>query len=77
MAETPLQVNEHIRYILLNRTSDAPMDIAMTGYSKPDDAGLVKEYGAAGVTWWMESLHGYRGTLNELMTRIKAGPPVI
>ena len=77
LAETPVQVNEHIRYILLNRTSDMPFDVAMTGYSKPGDVSLVRDYAAAGVTWWMESLHGYRGTLDELMARVKAGPPTI
>jgi probable F420-dependent oxidoreductase len=75
MTETPVEVNEHIRYVLLHRDSDAPMDIAITGYSEPGETAIVQDYAAAGVTWWFESLHGYRGNFDALMARIKAGPP--
>lgn len=56
-------------------TSDAPFDIALTGYSRPSDGALAREYEDAGVTWWLESLHGFRGSVDEMMARVLAGPP--
>lgn len=29
----------------------------------------------AGATWWVEHLHGYRGSMEQLVTRVRAGPP--
>jgi len=36
---------------------------------------MVNEYADAGATWWLESLHGMRGSFEELLQRIEAGPP--
>jgi hypothetical protein len=48
----------------------------MTGASKPGERTLPAEYAAAGVTWWLESLFGWRGTQDEMMARVREGPPV-
>ena len=32
-------------------------------------------YAAVGVTWWLESLSGLRGSFDELLVRVEAGPP--
>lgn len=29
----------------------------------------------AGATWWLEHLHGYRGSVERLVQRVKVGPP--
>jgi probable F420-dependent oxidoreductase len=50
-------------------------DIALTGYSSANDRGLVQEYEQAGVTWWLESLHGRRGSIEQMLERARAGPP--
>jgi len=53
-----------------------PLDIAISGVSQPGEDGLVREYAAAGATWWLESLFGLRGSVDELRERIRRGPPV-
>jgi hypothetical protein len=57
------------------RDNPAPFEVAMTGYSTPADGALAREFCQAGVTWWLESLHGYRGTFDEMLARVKGGPP--
>jgi alkanesulfonate monooxygenase SsuD/methylene tetrahydromethanopterin reductase-like flavin-dependent oxidoreductase (luciferase family) len=51
-----------------------PFDVAITGVSEPEDHALRDEYGAAGATWWLESLHDLRGTLQSTLERVAAGP---
>jgi hypothetical protein len=36
---------------------------------------LPHAYQVAGATWWLESIHGKRGSLDEMMARVEAGPP--
>ena len=50
-------------------------DIAVFGFSAPSEADVVAAYGAAGATWWLESLSPLRGSLDELLARVEAGPP--
>jgi hypothetical protein len=50
--------------------------VAVDGYSEASDPTLPRAYGAAGATWWLESIHGVRGTLGEMVARVGAGPPV-
>ena len=57
------------------RDIPAPFEVAMTGYSTPADGALAREFCQAGATWWLESLHGYRGTFDEMLARVKGGPP--
>jgi alkanesulfonate monooxygenase SsuD/methylene tetrahydromethanopterin reductase-like flavin-dependent oxidoreductase (luciferase family) len=71
----PEQIAQDIAYIHSHRTTNSPFAIAITGYSTPNDAALVQEYADAGVTWWLELLHGYRGSFDELLARVEAGPP--
>jgi alkanesulfonate monooxygenase SsuD/methylene tetrahydromethanopterin reductase-like flavin-dependent oxidoreductase (luciferase family) len=52
-----------------------PFDVAVFGYSEPEQPELVPAFGAAGATWWLESLSLMRGPLDELLTRVEAGPP--
>lgn len=54
------------------RTSK-PFDVVVGGYTAPNERMLVAEYAAAGATWWLESLHGMRGTTEELFARVAAG----
>lgn len=55
----------------------APIDIAVTGVSEPGEPNLVREYADAGVTWWLETLHGLRADFATLLARVHAGPPII
>jgi alkanesulfonate monooxygenase SsuD/methylene tetrahydromethanopterin reductase-like flavin-dependent oxidoreductase (luciferase family) len=54
-----------------------PFEVAVDGVSEPGAPSLVQDYANAGATWWFESLFGLRGGLEEMLARIKAGPPVM
>lgn len=49
-------------------------EVAVMGYSGPGERELHAAYERAGATWWLESLHGARGTLDEMLARVAAGP---
>ena len=71
----PEKIAGEVTYILQNRTAETPFDIALDGVTEAGEYGLVQEYKQAGATWWFEIVHLLRGTPEELMQRIKAGPP--
>lgn len=78
-AEQPARLRELVDYINSQRKSDEPYDVAYgvetAGDSSEQDARLLAEYAAAGVTWWMEPISHWRGSLAEMRARIQAGPP--
>jgi alkanesulfonate monooxygenase SsuD/methylene tetrahydromethanopterin reductase-like flavin-dependent oxidoreductase (luciferase family) len=76
MITTPGQLAEKLAYIQYQRSGSTPFDVAMTGVSTPGEHALVHEFAAAGVTWWLESLHGFRGSFDDLLARVRAGPPL-
>jgi alkanesulfonate monooxygenase SsuD/methylene tetrahydromethanopterin reductase-like flavin-dependent oxidoreductase (luciferase family) len=49
-------------------------EIVIMGYSTPGERALYDAYADAGATWWIEHLHDRRGTLDELLARVSAGP---
>jgi probable F420-dependent oxidoreductase len=75
MSKSPERVAEMVATIRRHRTTTAPYEVAIDGYSEADDLALPRSYEAAGATWWLESIHGMRGTLGEMMARVEAGPP--
>ena len=75
MDKDPGRIAEMVAEIQRHRTANTPFDVAVDGYSEPGDAALPRAYEAAGATWWLESIHGMRGPLGEMMTRVEAGPP--
>lgn len=64
----------HDERAALGRTGEA-CDVAVFGFSEPDEAEMVQCYAAAGMTWWLESLSPARGSLDALLARIEVGPP--
>lgn len=76
---SPAQMAEKIAYIHQHRhqhyDDGAPFEVAMTGLTRPGDHAVVQQYADAGVTWWFETLHGYRGDFDTLLARVDAGPP--
>ena len=74
MVTTPAQVAADRAYLLRHRESADPFDIAVSAVSAPRSQTLFEAYAQAGVTWWLEHLHGYRGTHADLTARITAGP---
>lgn len=75
MAKSPERIATMVAEIQRHKTTDAPFEVAVDGYTEPDDTALPRAYEEAGATWWLESVHGMRGTLEEMMTRVRAGPP--
>jgi alkanesulfonate monooxygenase SsuD/methylene tetrahydromethanopterin reductase-like flavin-dependent oxidoreductase (luciferase family) len=50
-------------------------DVAVFGLTDPSDPGRVAEYAEAGATWWLESLSLMRGSIDQLLAIVDAGPP--
>jgi alkanesulfonate monooxygenase SsuD/methylene tetrahydromethanopterin reductase-like flavin-dependent oxidoreductase (luciferase family) len=75
MAKSPGRIAEMVAEIRRHRTTPAPFDVAIDGYSEAGDPGLPRAYAAAGATWWLESIHDARGPLDEAMARVNAGSP--
>ena len=57
-----------------HRADAGGLDVAVIGVSEPGSS--VQAYADAGATWWLEHLHSYRGSMERLVRRVKAGPPV-
>jgi probable F420-dependent oxidoreductase len=75
MVKTPEQLAAQVATIQQHRAADDAFDVAMSGCSAPGDAAMVAEYADAGMTWWLETVFGSRGSLAENTARILAGPP--
>jgi alkanesulfonate monooxygenase SsuD/methylene tetrahydromethanopterin reductase-like flavin-dependent oxidoreductase (luciferase family) len=75
IVKPPEKLAEQVATIRQHRTGDAPFDVAIDGITQPDGGALVRDYEAAGATWWFEALFGLRGSLDDMLARIKAGPP--
>ena len=51
------------------------LDGVTFGDSTPAESALMTELADAGATWWLESLYGLRGSHQEMLARVNAGPP--
>jgi probable F420-dependent oxidoreductase len=47
-------------------------DVVVHGYSDRADPGA---YATAGATWWLEDVHDRRGSFDDLLALVAAGPP--
>jgi probable F420-dependent oxidoreductase len=72
MTVTPERLSDDVAYLGRHRTHTTPPEVAMTGVSAGPDDPVFARYEAAGLTWWLEHLHG---PYPALLSRIKAGPP--
>jgi alkanesulfonate monooxygenase SsuD/methylene tetrahydromethanopterin reductase-like flavin-dependent oxidoreductase (luciferase family) len=75
MAKDPERIAEMVAEIQRHRTADTPFEVAVDGYSEPGDPTSPHAFEAAGATWWLESIHGKRGLIDEMIARVEAGPP--
>jgi probable F420-dependent oxidoreductase len=51
---------------------DDGFEVAVLGQS---DRGDASAYERAGATWWLENVHDMRGTIDEVLALVGAGPP--
>lgn len=77
ITRTPEQLAAQVLEIRRQRPFSSRYDVVFMGYSNPGDTALVRAYRDAGATWWLECLHDVRGPYDEMIARIKAGPPRI
>jgi alkanesulfonate monooxygenase SsuD/methylene tetrahydromethanopterin reductase-like flavin-dependent oxidoreductase (luciferase family) len=77
---TPREIHDMLAYLRPYRTSDAPFEVAVTGFTgdkPPEEATkLLTEYADAGVTWWQEGFM-WEDSLEDLRARIAKGPPTV
>lgn len=75
---TPEDLKEIMAYVKVHRTSPAPFDVAVYGQTPSDPkkgSEIVLPWIEAGATWWREGIEDSRGSLEEMKTRIRSGPP--
>jgi alkanesulfonate monooxygenase SsuD/methylene tetrahydromethanopterin reductase-like flavin-dependent oxidoreductase (luciferase family) len=75
MEKPPEWLAERVAEIQAIRKSIEPFEVAINGVSAAGDSGLPQSYAQAGATWWLECLFGLRGSLDEMLGRVEAGPP--
>jgi hypothetical protein len=54
-------------------------DVVMEGTTPQDPrrgALIVAPYADAGLTWWVERLGWFRGPIDQMRSRVRAGPPL-
>ena len=79
---TPAELREILSYIGEQRAaagvdSGRHYDAAIAGFTNgpdPHGAELTASYAAAGATWWLERFHPARGSPEDALRRIQAGP---
>ena len=75
----PAAIRDLVAYLRRIRDDDRSFDVAYgvdtAGTGSPADRELVTRFAEAGVTWWMEPISRWRGSLAEIRERIRRGPP--
>jgi alkanesulfonate monooxygenase SsuD/methylene tetrahydromethanopterin reductase-like flavin-dependent oxidoreductase (luciferase family) len=64
-------VNERLR---LGRAGE-PFEMAVLGFAGDAPSTIVRDFAAAGATWWFEALSPMRGSVDELEAIVRRGPP--
>ncbi len=57
---------------------EAPFTVGVHGETTgtgPDAIAKATRWADAGATWWLEGIHGFRGTTGDVFARVQAGPP--
>lgn len=76
---TPEDIQEMRAFIVEQRQETTPFDIVMEGETPGDHlaraAEIIGPFVEAGITWWLESRWTAAADSNEVLTRIRQGPP--
>ena len=70
MAESPDAIAAVIGRLSAYRGGLDGYDVAVAGVSEAGD-GVPESYEAAGATWWLEGIHGFRGSTGEMLERVR------
>jgi alkanesulfonate monooxygenase SsuD/methylene tetrahydromethanopterin reductase-like flavin-dependent oxidoreductase (luciferase family) len=73
----PEQLREIVAYVRAQRADASPFDVVALGVTSAGraDTDRVVATRAAGATWWLERVHGDRGSFEEMRERVRQGPP--
>ncbi len=71
MSLSPDELEEKVAAIRETR-GGGDFDVAVNGQADRADPAA---YAAVGATWWLESLHDRRGSLDAMLDIVRAGPP--
>jgi alkanesulfonate monooxygenase SsuD/methylene tetrahydromethanopterin reductase-like flavin-dependent oxidoreductase (luciferase family) len=73
---TPEELKAVIEYTQSHRDGRATsFDVVLEGQSDGHDQDLVGAYEEVGLTWWIEKLGWFRGSVDFTRSRIEQGPP--
>jgi hypothetical protein len=61
---------------LARRVGDPSFAFALIGATDGPDSPVPQGFADVGFTWWLEHIHGRRGSFDQLLARVQAGPPV-
>jgi alkanesulfonate monooxygenase SsuD/methylene tetrahydromethanopterin reductase-like flavin-dependent oxidoreductase (luciferase family) len=75
ITKPPERLAEQVAVLREARGGAAPCEVAVDGISSAGDRALPEAYARAGATWWLEAIFGSRGSLDEMLARVSAGPP--
>jgi alkanesulfonate monooxygenase SsuD/methylene tetrahydromethanopterin reductase-like flavin-dependent oxidoreductase (luciferase family) len=76
---SPALLGEVVSFVASEREArgvSEPFDVIVEAQSDGPAADLVGSYEEVGLTWWIEKLGWFRGSVDEVRARIEAGPPV-
>src|SRR5207237_841515 len=71
---TVAQLREVVEFVRAER-GDAGLDVVVEAQSEGPAPDLVSAYAEVGLTWWIEKLGWFRGSVDYVRERIEAGPP--
>lgn len=73
------QLREIVDYTLAYREASGEFDVVVEGTTSgrdpAGDAAKVSALGEAGLTWWIEQVGWFRGSIEDSRTRVRSGPP--
>lgn len=75
ITKPPERLAEQVATLRRHRAGTAPLEIAVDGASSAGDRALPDAYAQVGATWWLEAIFASRGSLEEMLARVSAGPP--
>jgi alkanesulfonate monooxygenase SsuD/methylene tetrahydromethanopterin reductase-like flavin-dependent oxidoreductase (luciferase family) len=76
---SPELFGEAVDYTREHRSAGGPFEVVLEGQTegraRAADVALVDRYAERGLTWWVEKLGWFRGSIDDVRDRIRRGPP--